>query len=55
MTSATSSVVASEHSIMTAGGPQEEVAIARHTVETHPDQTISLVADSYDYYLRRST
>jgi nicotinamide phosphoribosyltransferase len=50
MTSATSSVVASEHSIMTAGGPQEEVAIARHIVETHPDQTISLVADSYDYY-----
>ena len=45
-----SSVVASEHSIMTAGGPQEEVAIARHIIETHPDQTISLVADSYDYY-----
>ena len=44
------SVVASEHSIMTAGGPQEEVAIARHIIETHPDQTISLVADSYDYY-----
>ena len=45
-----SSVVASEHSIMTAGGPQEEIAIARHIIETHPDQIISLVADSYDYY-----
>jgi nicotinamide phosphoribosyltransferase len=45
-----SSVVASEHSIMTAGGPQEEVAIARHIIETHPDQIISIVADSYDYY-----
>src|SRR5262245_63418520 len=26
------SVVASEHSVMTAGGPQEEVAIARHII-----------------------
>src|SRR5262245_42202604 len=45
-----SSGVASEHSVMTAGGPQEEIAIARHIIETHPDQTLSLVADSYDYY-----
>lgn len=44
------SVAASEHSIMTQGGPQEEVAIALNIVKNHPNQIVSLVADSYNYY-----
>ena len=44
------SVAASQHSVMTSGGEQAEHEIARDIIRTHPNQTVSLVADSYDYY-----
>lgn len=44
------SVAASEHSIMTAGGPQREIEIAKIIIKNHPGQIVSLVADSYNYY-----
>ena len=44
------SVAASQHSVMTSGGAQAEHEIARHIISSHPNQIVSLVADSYDYY-----
>lgn len=44
------SVAASEHSIMTAGGRRMEIDLARRIIAQHPNQIVSLVADSYDYY-----
>jgi nicotinamide phosphoribosyltransferase len=44
------SVAASQHSVMTSGGPEAEYEIARRIIASHPNQTVSLVADSYDYY-----
>ncbi len=44
------SVAASQHSVMTSGGAQAEHEIARHIIASHPNQIVSLVADSYDYY-----
>lgn len=44
------SVAASEHSIMTSEGREGEIARARNIIATHPNQIVSLVADSYDYY-----
>lgn len=45
-----SSVVASEHSVMTALGRTGEHSQAMHILAHHPGQIVSLVADSYDYY-----
>lgn len=44
------SVAASEHSIMTSEGVEGEVDRARRIIANHPNQIVSLVADSYDYY-----
>lgn len=44
------SVAASQHSVMTSGGAQAEHEIARRIIASHPNQIVSLVADSYDYY-----
>ena len=44
------SVAASQHSVMTSGGAQAEHEIARRIISSHPNQIVSLVADSYDYY-----
>jgi nicotinamide phosphoribosyltransferase len=44
------SVAASEHSIMTQYGQDGEESLIRHLMATHPNQILSLVADSYDYY-----
>lgn len=44
------SVAASEHSIMTSEGVRGEIDRARRIIANHPNQIVSLVADSYDYY-----
>ena len=44
------SVAASEHSIMTSEGVEGEIDRARRIIANHPNQIVSLVADSYDYY-----
>lgn len=44
------SVAASEHSIMTSEGVEGEIKRAREIIAHHPNQIVSLVADSYDYY-----
>lgn len=44
------SVAATEHSIMTQYGQEGEDTLIRHLMATHPNQILSLVADSYDYY-----
>lgn len=44
------SVAATEHSIMTALGPHGERAQALRVIAHHPNQIVSVVADSYDYY-----
>lgn len=44
------SVAASEHSVMTSLGTTGELGHALHLIAAHPNQILSLVADSYDYY-----
>lgn len=44
------SVAATEHSIMTSMGEPGERALLAHLIATHQNQTLSVVADSYDYY-----
>ena len=44
------SVFATEHSVMTAGGPEGEMDIVQDCFDKNPVGIISLVADSYDYY-----
>ncbi len=44
------SVAATEHRVMTLDGPEVEHEIARRVAWQHPNQIVSLVADSYDYY-----
>lgn len=45
-----SSVVATEHSTMTAWGREHEVDAYRHVLEEYPQGIISVVADSFDIY-----
>ena len=42
------SVAATEHSVMTAGGPEGEEDVVRQLFETYPDGILSIVIDSYD-------
>lgn len=42
------SIPATEHSIMTAGGPQGEADIVRQILATHPQGLVAMVIDSYD-------
>lgn len=44
------SVAASQHEIMTSEGREGEIDRARRIIANHPNQIVSLVADSYDYY-----
>jgi len=44
------SVFATEHSVMTAGGPEGEMEIVQDCLDKNPLGIVSLVADSYDYY-----
>lgn len=42
------SIPATEHSIMTAGGPQGEADIVRRILRQHPTGLVAMVGDSYD-------
>jgi len=42
------SIPATEHSIMTAGGPTGEADIVRRILKTHPTGLVAMVGDSYD-------
>lgn len=42
------SIPATEHSIMTAGGPNGEADIVRRILKTHPTGLVAIVGDSYD-------
>ena len=42
------SVVATEHSVMTAGGPKGEERVVKQLFETYPTGILSLVIDSFD-------
>jgi nicotinamide phosphoribosyltransferase len=42
------SIPATEHSIMTAGGPIGEADIVRRILKTHPTGLVAMVGDSYD-------
>jgi len=42
------SIPATEHSIMTAGGPSGEADIVRRILATHPTGLVAMVIDSYD-------
>lgn len=44
------SVPATEHSVMTAEGPEGEFGIVRRLIEKNPTGILSVVADSYDIY-----
>jgi len=44
------SVPATEHSIMTAQGPEGEENVVRELLQAHPEGILSVVADSYDIY-----
>lgn len=44
------SVSATEHSIMTQYGQHGEYELIRDLINNHPNQILSIVADSYDYY-----
>lgn len=44
------SVAATEHSVMTQWGAQGETALLERLIDDHPNQILSIVADSYDYY-----
>lgn len=44
------SVFATEHSVMTALGPDGELDIMQKVLDTNPIGIVSVVADSYDYY-----
>jgi len=44
------SVPASEHSVMTSYGPEDEEEIVRELLHTYPEGILSIVADSYDVY-----
>lgn len=44
------SVFATEHSVMTAGGPEGEMEIVQDCFDKNPLGILSLVADSYNYY-----
>lgn len=44
------SVAATEHSIMTQYDQAGEETLIRQLMATHPNQILSMVADSYDYY-----
>jgi nicotinamide phosphoribosyltransferase len=42
------SVPATEHSVMTSGGPEGEVAVVRRLIEAYPDGILAMVIDSYN-------
>jgi len=42
------SIPATEHSIMTARGPEDEADIVRQILETYPEGLVAMVIDSYD-------
>jgi len=45
------SVAASEHSVMTMGGPEGEMGIIKRLItEVHPSGIVSVVSDSYDFW-----
>jgi nicotinamide phosphoribosyltransferase len=44
------SIPATEHSIMTAGGPDGEADIVRRILRTHPTGLVAMVGDSFDMY-----
>lgn len=44
------SVVATQHSVMTAGGPEGEFRIIEDLIDTYPAGILSVVLDSYDIY-----
>ena len=44
------SVPATEHSVMTMGGPEGETALCERLMKEFPDGILSLVCDSYDTY-----
>lgn len=44
------SVAATEHSVMTQEGEAGEESLIRRLIAAHPNQILSIVADSFDYY-----
>ena len=44
------SIPATEHSVMTAGGPTGEADIVRRILRAHPEGLVAMVGDSFDMY-----